>query len=70
MATRRRFHPAVQTLLFSGGENQLGSGWRPEPQARAEKLLCRRNYLRKEFEGFRGDFRKQYVRFDSGSRVC
>jgi len=70
MVTRRRFHPGAKALQFSGVENRLESRRRPEPQARAEKLLRGRDYLRNEFEGLRGDFRKRSEWFDSGSRMC
>jgi hypothetical protein len=54
--------------LFSGGENRLEKRRRPEPQARTEKLLRMGDYLRKEFEGLREDFRKRSEGLDNGSR--
>ena len=63
---RRRIYPAVKTLEFSESEKQLESGRRPEPQARAEKLLRWRNYLRKEIEGLRGNIGKRCKGFDGG----
>jgi hypothetical protein len=70
MVTRRRFQPVAKALQFSGGENRLASGRRPEPQARAEKLLWGGDYLRNEFKGLRGDCRKRSEWFDSGRRMC
>ena len=59
MVAQQRFYPAVENLLFSESEKRLESGRRPEPQARTEKLLRGRDYLRKKLEGLRGDFLKR-----------
>ena len=70
MVTRRRFYQEAKALQFGRGENRLEKGRWPESQARAKKLLPRRVYLRKEFEGLRGDFRKRSAWFDSYGRIC
>ena len=70
MVTRRRFYQEAKALQFGRGENRLEKGRWPESQARAEKLLPRRVYLRKEFEGLRGDFRKCYEGVHSCGRMC
>ena len=68
MMARPQFYPAVENLLFSESEKRLENGRRPEPQARAEKLLRRRNNLRKEFDGLGREVRKGKEGFDGDNR--
>jgi len=65
MSARDPFYVHAQTLRFSGSENRLQSGRRPEPQAGAEKLLRGRNYLRRDITGMRGEFQKRSEGLDN-----